>query len=383
MTATELLPNRFRRHGLQPPQSLTLMITSGCNLQCHHCLLDCGPPRADSAVPSDALINIIRDFISSGVHKINIAGGEPLTHPEWMRIVDYACCRSEIEQVTLQTNGDLLDEATIRQLTTLTPERFRMQVSIEGASALTHDAVRGSGSFEATFRGIRLAIRQGLGEQTQVAFTEMAHNFHEIPQLLALLDEIGISRLVSGTLVRGGRAATSRQLTAPSTAQACELLDLYHKDRAFRDRYDRIANVSVIEWYKGRSEPADRLCSCIENPFISAAGRLYPCVMLLSEKYAVASVFHRSFEDIISEGLPIWAELPQISRRRMAQLETCEGCSGRLHCGGGCMGRAFAHSGVLMAPEDRCALRKAAYCWKPDGSIDPNVRASEGDCKGS
>jgi len=362
-----LLPNQFRRHGLQPPRSLTLMITNGCNLQCHHCLLDCGPPRTDSAVPPETLVKIIRDFISSGVHKINIAGGEPLVHPEWMRIVDYACRQSELEHVTLQTNGVLLDEATIRQLTKLPPERFRMQVSIEGATALTHDAVRGPGSFEATFRGIRSAIRQGLGEQTQVAFTEMAHNFHEIPRLLALLDGIGISRFVSGTLVRGGRAAASQQLTAPSTAQACELLDLYHKDRVFRDRYDRMASVSVIEWYKGRSEPADRICSCIENPFISAAGRLYPCVMLLSEKYAVADVFHRSFEDIISEGLPIWAELPQISRRRTAQLETCEGCLGRHHCGGGCMGRAFANRGVLMAPEDRCALRKAAYCWNQSG----------------
>jgi len=359
-----LLPDRIRRHGLQPPQLLTLMITSGCNLLCHHCLLDCEPPRADSAVPSEALIKIIRDFISSGVNKINIAGGEPLTHPEWMKIVDYACHRSELEHVTLQTNGVLLDEATIRQLTKLSPERFRMQVSLEGATALTHDAVRGPGSFEATFRGIRSAIRQGLGKQTQVAFTEMAHNFHEIPQLLALLDGIGISGFVSGTLVRGGRAAASQKLAAPSAAQACDLLDLYHKDRAFRDRYDRMASVSVIEWYKGRSEPADRICSCIENPFISSAGRLYPCVMLLSEKYAVADVFHRSFEDIFSEGLPIWAELPKISRRRTAQLEKCEGCPGRHHCGGGCMGRAFAHSGVLMAPEDRCALRKAAYCWE-------------------
>ena len=367
MTATEFSLSQIRRLGLQPPQLLTLMITSGCNLQCHHCLLDCGPPRADSAVPSETLIKLIRDFISSGVNKINIAGGEPLTHPEWMKIVDYACRRSEIEHVTLQTNGVLLDEATIRQLTKLPPERFRMQISIEGATALTHDAVRGPGSFEATFRGIRLAIRLGIGEQTHAAFTEMAHNFHEIPQLLALLDGIGISRLVSGTLVRGGRAAASLQLAAPSTAQACELLDLYHQDRAFRDRYDRMASVSVIEWYKGRSEPADRICSCIENPFISAAGRLYPCVMLLSEKYAVADVFHRSFEDIMSEGLPIWAELPQISQRRMAQLETCKGCPGRHHCGGGCVGRAAAHSGVLMAPEDRCALRKAAYCWKQTG----------------
>ena len=343
------------------------MITSGCNLQCRHCLLDCGPPRAESAVPWETLIGLVRDFIGAGISKINIAGGEPLAHPDWMKIVDYACRRSELKHVTLQTNGVLLDEATIRRLTKLPSERFRMQVSIEGATALTHDAVRGPGSFEAAFRGIRSAIRHGLGKQTEVAFTEMAHNFHEIPQLLALLEGIGISRLVSGTLVRSGRAATSRQLAAPSSAQACELLDLYHKDRSFRDRYDRMANVSVIEWYKGRSVPADKCCRCIENPFISAAGRLYPCVMILSKKYALADVFHRSFEDIISEGLPIWAELPQISRRRMVQLETCVGCPGRHHCGGGCMGRALAHSGVLMAPEDRCALRKAAYCWKHSG----------------
>lgn len=365
MSASDLLADRIRRHGLLTPRAVTLMITSGCNLQCRHCLLDCGPPLAGSAVPSEALIKTIREFMQAGAAKITITGGEPLTHPEWIAIVGYACRLPELEEVVLQTNGALLDETTTRQLAGLSPQRLRLQISIEGATALTHDAVRGPGSFAATLQGIRLAARRGLGSQTHVAFTEMAHNFDDIPKLLELLGDIGISRLVSGTLVPGGRAAAWPQLAAPSTAQASALLDRYHQDRAFRERYDRMAKVSVIEWYKGRLEPVDRICSCIENPFISATGRLYPCVMLLSEEYAVAGVFHRTFEDLISEGLPRWAELPRISRRRMTRLDTCEGCSGRHHCGGGCMGRAFAHSGVLMAPEDRCALRKAAYCWKP------------------
>jgi radical SAM protein with 4Fe4S-binding SPASM domain len=340
------------------------MITSGCNLRCHHCLLDCGPPQPGAAVPARVLIKTIREFIAAGISRINIAGGEPLTHPQWMTLVDYAARRSALERVTLQTNGALLDKAALGHLKKFSAERLRLQVSVEGAAARTHDAVRGPGSFAETLRGIRLAVQHGLGSQTQAAFTEMAHNFDEIPELLALLDDIGVSRLVSGTLVRGGRAASSRQLRAPSVSQVRDLLDLYHKDRAFRGRCDRMATVSVIEWYKGRSRPSESVCSCLENPFVTATGRLYPCTMLLAEEYAVAGVFDRALEDIFSEGLPKWAALPGISRRRQERLEACEGCPGRSHCGGGCMGRAFAHSGMLWAPEDRCELRKTVYTWK-------------------
>lgn len=52
----------------------------------------------------------------------------------------------------------------------------------------------------------------GLGKKSIVAFTEMRHNFRELPGLLNLLHSIGISRLISGTLVTKGRATLTNAL---------------------------------------------------------------------------------------------------------------------------------------------------------------------------
>ena len=86
--------------------------------------------------------------------------------------------------------------------------------------------------------------------------------------------------------------------------------------------------------------------------------------MLPVDKYAGDSVHHRPLDEVLMEALPTWGELPKLNRRRSLELEACKECPGRLHCAGGCMGRAYAASGDFMNVEDRCALRRSVYSWK-------------------
>lgn len=347
---------------------LTLGITKGCNLHCRHCLLDCQIYGYASPVPAGILKTLIRDFAQIQGESICLAGGEPFTHPEWFDILAFACRTPEFKEIRLQTNGTLLTESEVEALVSLGTEKLVIQVSLDGAEAETHDQVRGAGNFERTIRGMRLLSEAGLGKQTHIAFTEMKHNFGDLPRLLKWVEGLGLGKLISGTLVQGGRAAKTNQIDHPTPTQFRKLLEKYHDDNRFRALYKKFGNIAALEWYEGRLNPSSQVCTCIENLMISADGLMYPCKMLLVDEFAIPGLHENPLTDMLIKALAMWGNLPKISQSRSVDLEKCKECPGKRHCAGGCMGRAYAASGDLMSVEDRCELRKAVYDWKNGGS---------------
>jgi len=358
---SETVIQGIRDAGLQPPEMLTLMITGRCNLQCRHCWLDCGPDSAVAPVPKNVVSGIIDGFTRLGGTGLTLTGGEVLTHPDWFDILAFACEHTGLKEVCLQTNAMLVTPHMAAEVSGLSSGKLSIQISMDGASAKSHDLVRGKGSFDLVLRGLDFLLKAGMGPRIRVAFTEMAHNFDEIPRLMKKLEAFGIRQMVSSTLVKDGRAGRTNRLALPTPDQYAEMVNLYQSDAAFRSFYDKMGSISTIEWYKGRSIPAKRVCSCIKTPFINAEGRMYPCVMLPAEKYSVGEVHQRPMADVVRAALPLWSQLPVMEQKRREALENCKGCPGKAHCQGGCMGRAYAVSGDLMSAEDRCALRRAVY----------------------
>ncbi len=362
MDKTDLIA-QIRAAGLHPPETMTLMVTNGCNLRCRHCWLDCRGLESATPVATSKLLRIIDDFDNLGGRHITLTGGEILSHPDWQRILQFCFSHTRFNTVCLQTNATLISPKHLETLLDFPLTRLKIQVSLDGARARPHDLVRGPGSFGRAMAGLRLLEQAGLGPQTQVAFTEMAHNFNELPQLLENLDKMGIRRLISSTLIKGGRATESAYFNLPTPAQYWELIHLYQTDDGFRQLYEQKANFAVIEWFKNRSQTTDSKCGCLKNLFVDSRGCLYPCTMLLLDRYASESLYTRPLDQIIRIGLSKWREIPILSRQRPNVLQSCSRCENKNHCGGGCMGRAAISSGELMTPEDRCALRKAVYYW--------------------
>ena len=348
---------------LHPPQSMTLMVTDKCNLFCRHCWLDCCTLDRAAPVPSRKVTDLVDAFAKMGGTQINLTGGEILSHPEWHPILTFCTEHSRINGVCLQTNGILLTPEKIEILRNMQSDKLTIQISLDGARPRTHDLVRGPGSFFRAMAGLRLLVGAGLGPRTQVAFTEMRHNIHELPELLEILDDMGIGRLVSGTVVLGGRAAASKRINLPMPVQYWELIDYYQSDAIFNTLYDRKANVAAIEWFKNRTNTSRSTCSCLKHMFVDARGYLYPCTMLMLDRYAVEGAYTQPLEQTLRKALSKWHEIPILSRERHRRIASCSRCAFKGHCGGGCMGRAASVNGELMAPEDRCALRKAVYRW--------------------
>ncbi len=354
---------------LQSPHALTLAITAQCNLACQHCLVDAGPAASNGHVPTPTVRRIISELAALGGQEIWLTGGEPLLHPDFLEILRFS--HQSLRAVCLQTNAMLLGPSQLEALCALAnggpPEKsLTIKVSLDGASARTHDRVRGRGSFDRAIAGIRQLTAAGLGERVSIAFTEMRHNMDEMGTLLELVAQLGVHDLVSGTLVEDGRAAR-RDVDLPAPEQYRALLARWQSDSRFRALYDRWATMPAIEWWKGRGEAGADCCRFVDHPYLTAEGTLYPCALCRAQEFAVGGLLQKPLAAAVAEGQARWSALQELKRRRYGTLPACQTCVGKLHCGGGCVGRAYAASGALMAVEDRCALRQAVYYWGSDG----------------
>ena len=358
------IPDMLRSKGLRPPATLTLSITGSCNIACRHCWVDAGTDTAIGHAPEPLLDRLIGEFAAIGGTGIRFTGGEPLCYPGWPGLVRLARSAG-FRNISLQTNAMLVTDEDVAALRALDFPGLSIQVSLDGATAPTHDLVRGSGSHQAALEGIRRLVAGGLGPRITIFFTEMRHNLAELPALLELADDMSIGSVTTGTLVRCGRAEEPAAVAAPDPAQFLELLDRYDSDPVFCERYERIGTVAALEWRK--SPLRTECCTFVENPYLTPDGRLFPCLLCHTPKFSVPGVFEKGLAAAFTEGAPLWSALRRTSSSRADTLAACRDCPEQPACAGGCMGRAWGSCGDLLAPDDRCQARRAIARRKRQG----------------
>ncbi len=126
--------DRFRR----PLRSIRISITDRCNLRCAYCM-----PEKDyvwlerkELLTFEEIAELTRVFVSLGVNKLRLTGGEPLLRRDLNKLVRMLAAIEGVRDLALTTNGVLLDryanllrEAGLQRVTisldTLRPERFK------------------------------------------------------------------------------------------------------------------------------------------------------------------------------------------------------------------------------------------------------------------
>jgi cyclic pyranopterin phosphate synthase len=142
---------------------LRVSITDRCNYKCVYCRT--GQKGAQYAELSAAdYLRLIRIFLSLGIEKVRLTGGEPLLRRDLPEIVaSIRVMRTETghaPEVAVTTNGHLLEDLAV-------PLKqaglSRVTVSMDAVDPETFERItRIAGSFEAVGRGIEAAQRAGL-----------------------------------------------------------------------------------------------------------------------------------------------------------------------------------------------------------------------------
>jgi len=216
------------RDGRFLPRLVFWESTAGCNLRCIHCRrIDV----ADRLVPEDLTTAESKALIDQIVAFSNpifiLSGGEPLMRPDIFTIARYATGRGL--RVALATNGTLIDDRTAGRIVDAGVRR--VAVSLDGATAATHDAFRAlAGSFDQAVRGIqRLRAR---ATSVQINTTVARHNIDELPEVLELARSLGADALHIFLLVPVGCGVeiADEQMIAPQDYERV-LQWFYERDR--------------------------------------------------------------------------------------------------------------------------------------------------------
>lgn len=139
---------------------MRISITDRCNLRCRYCM----PDGIDTVPMKDILTyeeiqSVCYAAARAGINRLKITGGEPLVRKDCAKLVGMLKQIPGIRQVTMTTNGVLLDQY-LPQL--LENGLDAVNISLDTLSAQTYEKITGKAELSRVLSNIRLAEQTGL-----------------------------------------------------------------------------------------------------------------------------------------------------------------------------------------------------------------------------
>lgn len=346
-------------------------VTQACDLACVHCRASAQPDRHPLELSTEEGKHLIDEIAALKVPVFVLTGGDPIKRPDLFELIAHA--RSAGVRVSLTPSATPL--LTRNVITRLKEAGLsRLAVSMDGASALTHDAFRGmSGSFARTLDAVQWANEIGLPVQINTTFSR--RNIAEIDDIVSLMQKLRITLWSVFFLVPTGRGKLNDLLNANEFEQVFTKIYSLSRRAGFdiktteAQHYRRfILQQRVAERKAGTvmRETPEKIVDAIGRAprglndgkgfvFISHTGEVFPSgFMPLSggniRQQELAVIYRQS---------PLFRSLRDTSR-----LEgKCGSCEFKEICGGS-RSRAYALTGNPNAEEPCCA-------YVPRGYIQP------------
>jgi 12,18-didecarboxysiroheme deacetylase len=175
--------------------------TRRCNLRCRHCYSRSADRHYESEMTTEEGFALLEDLAQFGAPVVLFSGGEPLTRPDLLVLVERAVKLGL--RAVISTNGTLIDEAKAARLKEI--GLSYVGISLDGMRP-TNDLFRGvEGAYDRALRGLRNCLNAGV--KVGLRFTITRSNAADIPALFDLVREEHVPRICFYHLVYAGRGA--------------------------------------------------------------------------------------------------------------------------------------------------------------------------------
>ena len=345
---------------IPPLRLLAWEVTRRCNLACLHCRAAAGSgPYPDELTTAEGK-KLLEDLATMGQVVVILTGGEPLLRED---IFDLTAYGNDLgHRMVMAVNGTLLTSAIAARLKDAGIQR--VSISIDGATAASHDRLRAvEGAYAGALTGIAACREAGLPFQINTTVTRA--NRLELPAIHALALKLGAAAHHVFVLVPTGRGELIREeLVTPEEYEetlnwllarqkdgelfikptcAPQYYRLWRQDAASRGEPITAATHGMEAMTKG----------CLGGQgfaFVSYKGEVQPCGYL---ELVAGNIRETPFPQI-------WAnsELFQQLRRVDDYHGKCCACQYRKVCGG-CRARAYALTGDVLGEDPICPYEPA------------------------
>lgn len=350
----------------QSPLLVIWETTQACDLTCVHCRASAQPERNPDELSTEEAFALLDEIKRFGNPLMVFTGGDPLKRPDLFTLM-----RRSVE-LGLRTN---VSPSATPLLTTEAIDEFkriglaRMAISLDGATAKTHDEFRGiPGTFDRAIEALKHA--QKIGLETQLQTTVTRRNMHELRDIAKICEETGTKMWSLFFLLPMGRGQSEAELTGAEYEQVFEIIYDVSKTSSFEVKtteamhYRRFLAQKAKQEHgldphsEGTRRTVFRTAGVSDGKgfvFVSHTGEIYPSGFL--PVYG-GNVRTDSLVDVYRNG-----SLFQILRDTSARGGKCGYCEYQKICGGS-RSRAYWTTGDYMAEDPRCV-------YQPSGALQP------------
>jgi SynChlorMet cassette radical SAM/SPASM protein ScmF len=324
------------------------------------------PKNPGRALPIGLFEQAIREAKPLGLQRVKLTGGEPLMHPQFLRLLDVV--RRERLGLILETNGVLCSPEVAAAIARV-PDRA-VSVSLDGARAETHEWVRGvPGCFEEACQGVRNLVAAGVSPQ--IIMTLVRKNASEVEEVAWLAEGLGASSVkynILHPMARGERLyASDKALSIEELIVLGEYVETDFAPRTpLRLYYDYPMAFRPMSRIAG--ENGSGRCGILNILGILSSGEYALCGI---GEHVPGLVFGRIQNDELAW---VWWRAPGLLALREGlpgKLSgVCEQCVMRTACLGSCVAQSAYRSGDLWAPFWFCA-EAFERGWFPETRLTP------------
>lgn len=343
-------------------QSLYLITTTNCNLDCSYCFYRSsfsGSLKHRQNMSFEVAKNAIDkffDIVSKNEitdnywQQITFYGGEPLINKELLiQAIPYAREKfnDKFTSLVINTNLVLLDEEIIK---IFKDNNVEVQVSLDGNKE-QHDLNRknivGQGSYDIVIKNMKLLIENGIKVLPMITATDAnINNFNET--LWKIVEELNIDDYAVNILITNSFETNSEYTLTLSK----EMLKAYKK-------FGKIANdYSFVELYEmllGNDKTiAKNSCGCTRKITVFPNGEVYSCQAM--EKLDINKMGNIKTEFINNPNWELW------KKRNKFYNEECLNCEVVASCGGGCATGSYNGTGTIYGIDyNQCHYTKNLF----------------------
>jgi len=288
------------------------------------------------------LDGLFADAVSLGCIRVAITGGEPFNRSDIFMVMDRVSDHGM--DVCITSNGTRINYEITEELDRR-PFGW-INISLEGATAETNDAIRGQGTFDLVVSKLKKYFKYRLPFGLSITLNKL--NMHEIELFPQLAREVGAQVVLLRNMYPIGRGASasagSFALTFAEYKKTTEKIAKWNK-KIFMvpTSCEPVnSNVEAAVIYDNFGCAAGNSVATVYPD-----GKVSPC-SLIGEGIELDSLREKAFSEIWQKGPGF------LKMRNLPTPENCLSCEDYQTCSGGCRARAWAVHGDIAVPDPWC-----------------------------
>jgi cyclic pyranopterin phosphate synthase len=311
----------------RPMHDLRISVTDRCNFRCTYCMPKEVFGKDFQFLPPAALLSfeettrLARIFVSLGVEKLRITGGEPLVRREVEKLIEMLAALPGVRDITLTTNGALLARkaqalagAGLKRITVsldaLDDEVFRAMNDVDFPVARVLEGIDAARAAGLAPVKVNMVVQRGVNDH---CLLDMARRFHGTGIILRFIEYMDVG--------------TTNGWRMDDVVPASEIVEIINREMplepiepnytgevARRYRYkDGGGEIGLI------SSVTQPFCASCSRARLSSEGKLYTC-LFAAEGFDLRALLRegKPDEDIAEAIRRVWTG----RRDRYSELRT-------------------------------------------------------------